>query len=209
MVRILCTDISSVTWERYRQLYQAASPQRQARADRCRQFHDALCCITAEVLLRQALVDRFGGWEDFSIVRTELGKPCLEGRQDFHFSISHSGSWVALAWGEQELGLDIQTVDEKRSTPAFARRFFTEEEQAWLAVQTHYPLAFTKIWTAKESYLKKLGAGLTKSLTSFSVFSPEENIRFHWETIGCNCLCLCAEDPDYRLDIIDIKNAPA
>lgn len=209
MVQILCADISQIDETHYRTLYRTASPERQQRADRYRNFEDSLRCIVAEILLRTALNRTFGHWDGFSVSRTEWGKPYLEGQHDFHFSISHSGNWVVLAYGKTEAGIDIQQICSEKSRPAVAKRFFTPEEQAHLIQQGNDAAVFTQIWTGKESYLKYLGTGLAKELTSFSVLSPEEGLHYFWETLTNHSLCLCTRETDYRMEFINIKNAPA
>lgn len=209
MVRILCADISSIDETEYRILYEAASSRRKQKADSYRNFADSVRCLTGEVLLRQALNSTFGHWDGFSLAQTEQGKPYLQGHPDFHFSISHSGSWVVLAYGTTPVGIDIQEIREEKAHPATARRFFTPEEQAYLSQQENYAISFTKIWTGKESYLKYLGTGLSKSLTSFSVFPPEEGLHYFWEILNGHSLCLCTREERYQLEITDIKNAPA
>lgn len=204
MVKILCADISKISEDRRRQLYMSASPERKRQADNCRMAEDALRCIVAGALLQLALQTVPGCQENLRILRTDLGKPYLEDHPDFHFSISHSGNWVALAFGRHPLGLDIQMIAEKQNTPALARRFFTEEEQAYLAEQPDYARAFTRIWTAKESYLKYLGTGLTKSLTSFSVLSPDLPVCFQWDALDECCLCLCSEETAYRQEFPEL-----
>lgn len=207
MIHILCTDISGIDDTQYGLLYRAASFQRQQRADRFRNREDSIRCIAAEVLLRTALSRRFGQWHNCTISSTPQGKPYLTGQTDFHFSISHSGRWVVLAYGSTELGIDIQLVDPQKARPTMVKRIFTPEEQRFLS-QGH-PTDFFRLWTGKESYLKYLGTGLSKSLISFSVLSPETGIHYFWEMLDEHVLCLCTREQQYRLEQICIKNAPA
>lgn len=209
MVQILCADISSIDEAEYRVLYTAASSSRKQKADRYRHYADAVRCLAGEVLLRRALTTVFGHWEGFSLSQTRRGKPYLKHQPDFHFSISHSGNQVVLAYGKTPVGVDIQQIREEKARPAVARRFFTPEEQDYLAQQDNYAAAFTQIWTGKESHLKYLGTGLSKSLTSFSVLSPEEGLHYFWANLAGYSLCLCTRETDYQIEIIDIKNAPA
>lgn len=204
MVHILCADVSHVDNEQYARLYQAASHQRQQQADSYRLFADSVRCVAADALLRYALAERFGTEKGFTIARTELGKPYVENREDFHFSLSHSGSWVCIAYAASPVGLDVEAIGHSRNPQTMARRFFNEDEQRHLLSQTDLDTAFTEIWTAKESYIKLLGTGLTKSLTSFSTLTMED-VRFFREPLeGGYCLCLCTREDTYQMNILDI-----
>ena len=204
MVAILCVDISRAHEGDYRRLYEQASPERKARADGCRKQEDALRCVVSDALLRRALTTAFGHWEGFQICRTDLGKPFLEGQPQFHFSISHSGPYVALAYGKEELGLDVQVIEEKRAVCALARRFFTAEETDFLAQQPDFTHGFFRIWTAKESYIKYLGTGLQTPLHSFSVLSPEEGLQYHWQDLAGASLCLCCKATEYQFGMLPL-----
>lgn len=204
MVQILCVDISRAHEGDYRRLYEKASPERKARAEGFRKQEDALRCVASDALLRMALTDTFGHWEGHRICQTNLGKPFLEGQPQFHFSISHSGAYAALAYGHGELGLDVQVIEEKRVSYAFARRFFTEEETAFLARQSDFAHGFFRIWTAKESYIKYLGTGLQTPLHSFSVLSPEEGLHYHWLDLPGASLCLCAKTTEYQFRMLPL-----
>ena len=40
--------------------------------------------------------------------RTEDGKPFIPGLADIHFNLSHSGDYIACAFSDQEVGLDLR-----------------------------------------------------------------------------------------------------
>ncbi len=42
------------------------------------------------------------------ILKTEKGKPYFKGREDVHFSISHSGGYAAVVIGDIPCGVDIE-----------------------------------------------------------------------------------------------------
>jgi 4'-phosphopantetheinyl transferase len=99
------------------------------------------------------------------------GKPFIIAYPNFHFSLSHSGSYVALACHDEKIGLDVQ---EERGSKAIAisDRFYAKEERKILEEapdkesQTH---AFYRIWSAKEAYIKYTGRGISENLASFTV----------------------------------------
>lgn len=98
------------------------------------------------------------------------GKPSCKNFPNIFFNISHGGSYIAVAFSDDSIGIDVESW--KRKVPNhLAQRFFSEDEQKLLNAvsgeeQQHL---FFQLWTAKESYLKMLGTGLTKSLSSFSI----------------------------------------
>ena len=193
MITVFCVNVAQASQEDYRALYARASARRRQRADGYLRRRDALCCLAAEALLRCAL----GGGE-FTLEQEPQGKPCIKGRPDVHFSISHSGDWVVLAWGGSRMGVDVQQRRGIRRQ-AMARRWFSPEEQAWLE-KHDTPEAFYRIWTGKESYLKYLGTGLHRPMDTFSVFSLEGPARLYHETLaGGYSLCLCTREDSWQL----------
>lgn len=93
----------------------------------------------------------------------ENEKPYLKNRTAF-FNISHSGDYVICSVSESEVGCDVQKITEYKEK--IAKRFFTVEEKAFLDKSDTPDEHFTKLWTMKESVLKKTGEGITGGLSS-------------------------------------------
>ena len=202
MIQVICTDISRLTEADYRRLYDRASPERRARADRCRRQENALCCVVPEALLRFAL-----GTDSFSVEKAPGGKPFFPDRPDIRFNISHSGSKVVLAIGDREVGVDVERHREKTDVSAIARRFFHPEELAYMEQSPErLRQRFYEIWTGKESYVKFLGTGLQKDLRSFSIFAPEPGLMRHYlmPEDGYS-LSIFAPETDFQLLLLDGK----
>lgn len=104
------------------------------------------------------------------------GKPVFVENKDVHFNLSHSGDYVALAYGDAPLGVDIERV--ARADLKIAKRFFAKEEYEHLAEREEEEQAdlFARIWTAKEAVVKASGKGLSIPLERFSVLG---------ETVDC------------------------
>lgn len=102
-------------------------------------------------------------------VSLDGGKPVFPGGEGVCFNISHSGSFVVLAFGERELGVDIECV--KRANLKVAERFFTGREYACLmeCEEAERADVFCRIWTGKEAVGKAVGCGLSLTPGSFSV----------------------------------------
>lgn len=101
--------------------------------------------------------------------RGRYGKPRLVARPSLGLSISHSEHYGGLALADgYEIGFDLECtswVDFR----GVARRFFPFEAQQ---LERDFAVSksdhrFLQAWTAKESYLKALGIGLSKPLGSF------------------------------------------
>lgn len=109
------------------------------------------------------------------------GKPYLD-NLPIHFNISHSGEWVVLAIGDIDVGIDVEVL--RAVNYRVATRFFSKEENDLLKqLNGNEKLKlFFDFWTIKESYLKLLGTGLTKSLSSFSIIRDGENFKLKENT---------------------------
>ncbi|MBQ2642103.1 MAG: 4'-phosphopantetheinyl transferase superfamily protein [Lachnospiraceae bacterium] len=109
---------------------------------------------------------------DLMIERGQYGKPFFPSLPNVRFNFSHSGSWIACAFSDCEVGLDLQAHDQLRVDGLrIARRFFTHPEyQALVALssdQTAMKNLFFRFWTIKEAYLKYVGCGLYAEPDSF------------------------------------------
>lgn len=123
------------------------------------------------------------------LARTEDGKPFFPELPDIHFNFSHSGEYVACAFSDREIGLDLQEHRKAHtSILRIAKRFFTSEEyEAILSLPGGSPagignsagspadpdnsadrlLLFYRFWTIKEAYLKYLGCGLRGGMNGY------------------------------------------
>ncbi|MBQ8002219.1 MAG: 4'-phosphopantetheinyl transferase superfamily protein [Clostridia bacterium] len=118
----------------------------------------------------------------------EHGKPCVK-RDNYHFSISHSGNMIAFVSNLLPIGIDIQQTD---NTHAFsAMRFFTKNEQDYIASD---PKCFFEIWTKKEAYIKMLGTGLSTPLSGFDVLKEPVKDMLFSTCFDTFCLSICAEN---------------
>ncbi len=132
--------------------------------------------IQAHTVLRRVLAAYGAGApESLVFVRDEDGKPRLTGAGP-RFNLSHSGDGVAVAVADFDVGVDVEQVRPLADRDHLVARFFSPAENA--AYEALSPdrrqLAFFRLWTRKEAYLKALGTGLRVSLDSFSVSNGTE-----------------------------------
>ncbi len=136
--------------------------------------------IIGELLVRAVICSNFSlANEKILFQYSEYRKPFLKNHSNIHFNISHSGDWVVCALSAREVGIDVEKIRDLDFN--IARRFFSVEEVKQLfampkELQLNY---FFDLWTLKESYLKALGTGLTKPLSSFIVKFDKGNIVLH------------------------------
>ena len=107
-----------------------------------------------------------------AFVLNEFGKPALGGAPATHFNLSHSGGRAILAVCDHvELGCDLEQV-RPIDHLGLARRYFHAAEVAAIEDAPDAPsqaLAFFRIWTLKEAFVKALGIGLSIPLDGFAV----------------------------------------
>lgn len=133
----------------------------------------------------------------------EKGKPEFDDIP-LYFSLSHSSDYAACVISDAPVGLDIEcgtTYNEK-----IVERFFLQHEQAEVLSANNKDRAFAEVWTAKESAVKFLGDGLSRGLSSISVYDdhvillPENTALFikKHETKGFFA-AICSEQPQTKL----------
>lgn len=106
------------------------------------------------------LLHRLARERGATVRRTASGRPRCDPPLDA--ALSHSGGWIATAVSHSgRVGIDVQGVHD--IAPSLARRCLSHAELDWLgraagaAVRNH---RFSRLWTAKEAYLKAVGLGL-------------------------------------------------
>lgn len=100
----------------------------------------------------------------------EHGKPAFADYPELHFSISHSGMFVACAIGNVPLGVDVQTlVTPRDSLVNYTMNEAEKSRLSSLLTDEEKSLYFTQLWTLKESYVKATGLGLGHSFPAFEI----------------------------------------
>lgn len=93
------------------------------------------------------------------------GKPSLADLSSrLQFNLSHSGDWALLAVTRgAEIGVDIEQVDPQLDFQPLARNYFSRSEINSLenVCEVRRRRTFYRLWTSKESNLKRCGAGFS------------------------------------------------
>ncbi len=127
--------------------------------DKYQKEKDKILSLISYTVLSKYLKD------DFNYINTNLkidenNKPYLEG---IYFNISHSKNMIAIIISDYECGIDIEMIDYNKDYSKNISRILNEEEQIIYVETDNKEEYFTKCWTKKEAYLKKLGTGIILS----------------------------------------------
>ena len=199
-----------VTWidekadrEVFTGLYERVSDYRRKKTDQLKRRPDKLRSLAAGALFRYGLerFDQDGQRRmDRNICLGPMGKPNMEG---VSFNLSHGGIYAAAAFGAAPVGIDVEGGREP--SRRIAARFHPEEK-AWYE-QAGEDM-FYRLWTAKESVMKRDGRGIAMGLNSFSVFSEELKGEIYSQPLEDGYwLSVCtAEEWDGKIQWIEIKD---
>lgn len=136
----------------------------------------------------------------YRIVRAEHGKPYVEGAfSPVFYNLSHSGDYVVCGLSDREVGIDVQQVGRYRRE--VVRRFFHPDEirQLEQCAEEMRSDLFFRYWSAKESFLKYTGTGLSGSLSGFEVRFEKQGIQVvSQDSLQPVYLSECALDKDYK-----------
>ena len=160
-------------------------PERFRRARAFVKTEDAHRCLLAHLLLMRSLGTETGTTgTEICLEYGEKGKPEVSGQPDLHFNLSHSGDMVVCAVDCHPVGVDVEKIRE--IDPDVAQSCFTAAEQSYLNKDLRMFLdRFYQLWTLKESYLKALGTGLSRSPLSVDMKPVTPDIR-KWRTGDAN-----------------------
>lgn len=146
------------------------------RAARCRHDEDRHAYVAAHALKRSMLAEATGlGPSALCWTRGPAGKPELHpglGFPELRFNISHSRGLVACGLTViDDIGVDVEAVTRTVDTLDLALQNFSREEFTTLATlpAREREMAFLRLWTLKEAFVKATGAGLSFGLANFSM----------------------------------------
>lgn len=193
MVKIYAVSYwEKLSKEEFSLLYQKTDRKRQEKTDRLKRQTDKERCLLTGALLHYVL-GRRGALDGQEFKAGPYGKPYLE--QGPEFSLSHAGRWIGLAVGEFPLGLDIEGGRIFRDK--VVSKFHKQEQEYYKTVpDTEKTEAFYRLWTGKESYVKRDGRGMGLGFHTFSILSEEIKKDLYFMPLGSDhYLSLCTREP--------------
>lgn len=118
--------------------------------------------------------------ENIYITKNEYGKPYIHGSEDIFFSISHSFNWSTCVLSEKSVGVDIENNSVNEGLLDFTLFHDSEFRLVQQVPNKERVYIYYKLWTMKEAYLKAIGTGLRRSLSSFySVVTGRNSARIY------------------------------
>lgn len=107
----------------------------------------------AHWLASRALISQIFKGKNYTLYKDTVNKPYLIINGKFwHFSITHSGNYAAIAYSKNNaVGIDLEKIDTR--IDRVAKKYMNEVEWSY----AHSTLHKTIIWSAKESLYKLLG----------------------------------------------------
>jgi 4'-phosphopantetheinyl transferase len=120
---------------------------------------------------RDVLARQLGCAPDAITIGHEAGgRPLLLApeRDGLQIALATRDGVVALALAEGPVGVDVERVDPALAPPLAV--LHEQERQALAALpEAKRPLAFARLWAAKEAYVKALGTGFAREPARFAV----------------------------------------
>ena len=154
-----------------------ASAERREGVARFRHASDKNRSLWAELFARWRLAEAAGvPVSEVAIAHDEKGKPFWPGGS-LSLSISHSGNYIAVAVGQEAVGVDVEK--KRKAAPAVAKRWFRPEENELLESlsETERTQTFFRLWTLKEAALKYAGEGLSGGIENVDCLALIEAAR--------------------------------
>ena len=118
--------------------------------------------LVSEMLIMNCLKDSFS-IEEPSIISQPYNKPLIKNGNKIDFNKSYCDSSVCIAISDKaKIGIDCERIQPKDDN--IMRYFFTPHEINYVENSPNKNLAFTLIWTRKESFIKCISSGLNFKL---------------------------------------------
>ena len=143
---------------------------------------------------------------EISYFKNLYGKPYINVYPRIYFNISHSGNYVCCAMSDSEIGIDVEEIQKSMEFTTFKNLFTEDEWEQILNEENDSHETFFSLWTLKESYIKKIGKGLSKDLNSFSILLGEQIKVVDYEIKNTDeRFLLKSIDPSHKMAICSEK----
>ena len=154
--------------------------------------------VSWQILTGEQLLSGIPGPLPLEVVYGERGKPMMA-HVPWHYNLSHSGDYAALALSGVPVGIDIQ--NKGTYSRAMVQRFFSPEEAAAYEKLSRCAGApeeaaadlFYTLWCRKEAYGKLKGTGLTEKVLKRNMLEDTEAFFGEYDRVPGYRICVCCE----------------
>lgn len=115
-------------------------------------------------------------------------KPYTVADHPVHFNVSHSGDQLLIAMHDNEVGIDVEMINERFAYTDVMKKVFSEEEISYIESSADSRASFYKLWTIKEALVKGTNKGMDDDLVNIPVLEGTHHIdtrvlgsTHHWE----------------------------
>ena len=168
MIRLAYCNVADLDLEKS---YGLLPDDRKNKVDRFRFPKDKKLSCGAYLLLKKMLSDE--NIYDISFKYGKYEKAYLANHDSIYFNISHSGEYVACGISSEEIGVDIEFIDETIDLNIAKNYFFNEEYKDIISSKDPH-IEFFSYWVLKESYMKYTGLGFNLNLDEFCILKNDE-----------------------------------
>ena len=154
-------------------------------------------CVIAYLLLTIALKREFNIEGRIAMDYGIHGKPYLKEYQDVCFNFSHCSQGVVCAVSINDIGVDIETIDENRMF--FSSDIFSPKELEFIVNSQKED--FFRLWVLKEATVKCTGIGLVYGSNYIEFLTPKDGTLckdefvYNLKKIGSMYLAVCSKYP--------------
>lgn len=185
MLRILMFSAEkNLSENQFSILLKLISCEKQERINKLHLLRDAQNTLIGDVLARMEICRQTNlNNKQLIFSANEFGKPFLTNEPSICFNISHSSNYIVCAVDDKAVGIDIEQV--KPINIKIAERYFALDEARFVlsGSDEENTKHFYEIWTKKESFLKREGTGLSKSLLSFNVLKEQFEYKLYYHLV--------------------------
>lgn len=214
---VFCINICEIFTNKmlYDRLLSVADDNTFARISELKGFDDKVRHLSGRHFLKKILKNQYS-IEHCELVYGEFGKPSIKDNSDIHFSISHSGNFVAIVVADVESGIDIENFEKFNDSymERYKKYILSEKELNTDRNPTKSEL-FIK-WTQKESITKAIGTGLNLSFNQLTTLGDNSFFSEEQEKIIGKFSCeieqygkyegvTCHIDDTYYLSVVSKK----
>ena len=162
MIRVsVFDDMSLCTDAEVERMMQIVPEPRRSQARAFKHTFGRFACLKSYLMLAELLHREFG-LEEFRMETGVHGKPYIAGHSDVHFSISHCQKAVAVAVGDQPVGIDVEAF--RHFSAGLLDKSMNAFEKADIISSAVPEQTFASYWTRKEAVFKLIGTGITDNL---------------------------------------------